>query len=197
MTTEQKIRKPYLKKLIIWILIVAALSAICMLYHSSPSARFHPLISAALIALFSVWILFAFEIPKYLRDRCFSGKIVEMSIKSRKFAQGAVDKSVDKRTVVTMKIECDCGKILSFEQTLPSHLTRAVPYRVGDRVLHLKGAPYTCRFPRNDTETVYDPISVICPICGALLPLGSKECSFCETELPRDHISEKNKSVSE
>lgn len=40
---------------------------------------------------------------------------------------------------------------------------------------------------RYHKESAFDkPISVICPICGALHPLGTKTCSFCENELPYD-----------
>jgi hypothetical protein len=95
---------------------------------------------------------------------------------------------METRIFVEMTVECDDGTTIAHEEMLSSALSKAIPYREGDRVYHIKGAKYTCRFPRNDTAKKYDPISVICPICGALHPLGTTFCSFCENDLPWDPL---------
>lgn len=186
MNIARKIRKPYIRKFIIWLLTVSVLALICIAYHSSPNARFPPLFSAGLIAIISILHFFSLGIPKYLCNRGFSGRIVDMRVYSKLYMKSALGKNASRRTFVAMKIECDDGKAVKYEQMLPESDTNAIPYRVGDRVMHIKGAPHVCRFPRGDTEIKYEPISVICPLCGAILPLGSKSCSFCETELPYD-----------
>ncbi len=188
MDIEQKIRKPFMRKLAIWFVIVTALGVICYFYHTSPTARFEPIISVVLILLISAYIFCSFGIFGYLCDKSFSGRIADMKVKSKPYMSSAFDKKLTVRTFVGLTIEADDGKSFYFEQMLPAHQTRAVPYQVGDRVYHIKGAKHLCRFPRNDTDKKYEPVSVICPLCGAILPLGSKTCSFCENDLPYDPI---------
>lgn len=189
MTAKKQIRKYYLKRFICWLMIVGVLSVICAVYHSSPSARFHPLISAALIAIIAIWLMPAFELTKFIRERSFSGEIIGTKVYSKLYMNNAIERKVGRRAFVKMEIKCDDGNIIKFEQMLPQDEANAVPYRLGDRVYHIKGAMHICRFPRGDTETKYDPISVVCPICGACNILGSVKCAFCETELPWDPLN--------
>ncbi len=186
MNAKNKIMKPIILRFAVWGVITIILLGVCFSYHSNSETRFSPIISVALVIILSYIMLNSLGLVAYLLNKGFAGEIVEMNVISKRYMRSALDKSVEKRTFVIMTIKCDNGKTIKFEEMLPKHLTRIIPYRKGDRVLHIKGAPHLCRFPRNDTETKYDPISVICPICGACLPLGSKECSFCETELPWD-----------
>ncbi len=186
MNTNNIIKKLILRKFVLWGIITAVLFAVCYFYHSKAETKFSPLISIALLILLSFITFNSLGIANYIRDKEFSGRITELKVISKRYMNNAIDRDVQKRTFVMMSIECDDGKTIKFEQMLPEHETRIIPYRVGDRVLHIKGAPNLCRFPRNDTETKYDPISVICPICGACLPLGTKDCPFCEIALPWD-----------
>ena len=188
MDIVQKIRKPYMRKLAIWFMIVAVLGAICYFYHASPTARFEPIVSVVLLLFVSVFLLSSFGLIKYFFDKSFSGVIVDLKPEIRYYKESAFDKKITTRTFVGMTIECDNGKRIFFEQMLPDHLTKKIPYRINDRVYHIKGAKNLCRFPRNDTDKEYEPVSVICPICGAILSLGSKACSFCGSELPFDPI---------
>ncbi len=175
-------------KFAIWAIIVAVLGATCYFYHMSPTARFEPIVSIALIIFIALSLLSAFGLYKYFFDNSFSGKVVDIKTNTRYYKESAFDKKITTRTFVRMTVECDDGKRIFFEQMLPAHQARTVPYRTGDRVYHIKGAKYLCRFPRNDTEAKYEPLSVICPLCGAILQLGSKECAFCESELPYDPL---------
>lgn len=186
MDIEQKIRKPYMVKLAIWFVIVLVLGVICYFYHASPTARFEPIVSVVILIFVSIFLLSSLGIIKYFFDKAFSGVIVDLKPEIRYYKDSVFDRKITTRTFVGMTVECDGGKRIFFEQMLPAHLTKKIPYRVGDRVYHIKGAKHLCRFPRNDTETKYEPVSVICPICGAILPLGSKECSFCGSDLPYD-----------
>ncbi len=186
MDAKRHIRKYYLKKFIGWFIIVAALSVICAFYHISPNARFHPLISVAIIAIIALMLAPGFELTKYIREGSFSGEIIGMKVYSKRYMNNAIEKKVERRAFAQMKVKCDGGKVINFEQMLPQDDANTVPYRIGDRVYHLRGAMHVCRFPRGDTEKKYDPVSVVCPICGACNTLGSEKCAFCEIELPRD-----------
>ncbi len=186
MDIEQKIRKPYMSKLAIWAVIVAALFVTCYFYHQYSGTEFSPVVSVALILLISFIAFNAMGLLAYFTDKSFSGKIVNIKVDVRLYKESALDRKISRRTYIGMTVECDDGKSIFFEQMLPAHLTNKNPYREGDRVYHIKGAKHTCRFPRDDKEKKYDPVSVICPICGAILPLGSNVCVFCENDLPWD-----------
>ena len=186
MNEKKRIRNYYLKKFIGWFVIVSVLSVICAVYHGSPSARFHPLISAVIIAIIALMLAPGFELTKYIREGSFSGEIIGMKVYSKRYMNNAIEKKVERRAFVLMEVKCDNGKVIKFDQMLPKDEANTVPYRVGDRVYHIRGAMHVCRFPRGDTEKKYDPVSVVCPICGACNTLGSEKCAFCEIELPRD-----------
>lgn len=173
-------------KLGIWSAAVIMLCLICVLYHKSPYAQFEPVVTVALIILISFILFTALGLLGYFTDNSFSGEIVDIKVDVRYHKESAFDRHITTRTYVGMTVECDDGKAIYFEQMLPAHLGNKIPYQVGDRIYHIKGAKNTCRFPRNDTVKEYEPISVICPICGALHPLGTKTCSFCENDLPYD-----------
>ncbi|MBQ2716167.1 MAG: hypothetical protein IJF21_05145 [Clostridia bacterium] len=186
MTTEEKIKKPYIKRLALWAILTASLFVTCYFYYKYSETEFSPVGSVALIALISFIAFNSMGLLSYLTDKSFSGTVVHVKIDIRLFKESTLDRKIEKRAFIGMTIDCDDGKSIFFEQMLPNHLTNKNPYCVGDRVYHIKGAKHTCRFPRGDTEKKYDPVSVICPVCGAILPLGSKVCAFCENDLPWD-----------
>jgi hypothetical protein len=186
MTIEEKVKKLYMKKLTIWAIITAVLFAICFIYHKISDTDFAPVVSVSLIMLISFIVFNSMGLLSYFTDKSFSGTITHIKIDVRLYKESAFDKKIEKRIYVGMTIECDDGKAIFFEQMLPIHLTNTNPYREGDRVYHIKGAKYTCRFPRNDTVKQYDPISIICPLCGAVNDLGTHTCVFCENDLPWD-----------
>lgn len=188
MTIEEKIKKPFMIRFTIWAIITALLLAVCYFYHKHSGTEFSPVVSLALIIMVSFIIFNSIGLLSYFTDKNFSGKITHIKIDVRLFKDSSFDRKISRRTYVGMTIECDDGKSIFFEQILPAHMTNKNPYREGDRVYHIKGAKHTCRFPRGDTEKKYEPISVICPLCGAILPLGSKTCSFCDNELPWDPV---------
>jgi len=186
MTVEEKIKKPFVKKLIIWSIFTAVLFIIGYIYHKYSGTDFSPVVSVALILLISFIAFNCLGLLSYFTDKSFSGKIVHIKVDVRLYKESSFDKKIEKRIYVGMTVECDNGQSVFHEEMMPPHLTTKIPYREGDRVYHIKGAKHCCRFPRNDTETVYEPVSVICPICGAILSLGTKVCSFCENDLPYD-----------
>ena len=186
MKAEEKIRKPYKKKLVIWAILNAFLFVVCYFYHRYSGTDFSPVVSVSLILLISFISFSSLGLLAYFTDKSFSGSVTNIKVDVRLYKESAMDKKIEKRVYIGMTVECDDGKSIFFEQMLPNHLTNKNPYREGDRVYHIKGAKYTCRFPRNDTETKYEPVSVICPICGAIHSLGTTLCSFCENDLPRD-----------
>ena len=189
MSAEGKIKKPFMIRLTIWAIITAVLFATCYIYHKYSGTDFAPVATIALCLLVSFIIFNSMGLVSYFTDKGFSGTVVHIKIDVRLFKESAFDRKIEKRVFVGMTVECDDGKSIFFEQMLPNHLSNKNPYRVGDRIYHIKGAKHTCRFPRGDTEKKYEPVSVICPICGAILPLASKVCSFCENDLPWDpHI---------
>lgn len=186
MTIEKKIKKPFMKRLAVWAILTAVILAASYFYHKYSSTELPPVASVAIILLVSFITFNSMGLLAYFTDKSFSGTIVHIKIDIRLFKESAFDKKIEKRAFIGMTVECDNGENIFFEQMLPNHLTNKNPYREGDRVYHIKGAKHTCRFPRNDTQKQYDPISVICPICGAILPLGTNVCSFCENDLPWD-----------
>ncbi len=186
MTIEQKVRGPYIKKLTVWLIIVAILSAVAFLYHLSGSAAFEPIVTAALIAVIAAIIFYAMNLGNYFFDKSFSGEIVSIKTSVRRIWPSAFERRSVTRVVLEISVSNDNGKAEYFEEILPAAITGKIPYAVGDRVYHIKGAKHTCRFPRNDTEKKYAPISVICPICGAIMSLGKEECDFCGSDLPWD-----------
>jgi hypothetical protein len=188
MSIEEKIKKPFMIRLTVWAILTAILFVTCYFYHKYSGTDFSPVVSSTLILLISFIAFNSMGLLSYFTDKSFSGTVVHIKIDVRLYKESALDKKIEKRTYVGMTVECDDGKSIFFEQILPAHLTNKIPYREGDRVYHIKGAKHTCRFPRGDTEKKYEPISVICPLCGAILPLGSKECSFCENDLPYDPL---------
>ncbi len=186
MSIEQRIRKPYMTKLVLWFAAAAALGLICYFYHARPEAKF-PVTGSIVISLAILALIFYYlDLRKYFFDKQFSGEIIEMDVRSDSYMPTMFIPHLYVRTFVLMTVKCDDGRTVTYDQVLPEYLSRKVPFRVGDRVYHIKGSLHTCRFPRGDTETVYDPVSVICPICGAINTLGSKDCSFCNCELPYD-----------
>ncbi len=191
MTVEQKLKKPYMIKSAIWVsaCIVLALSA--FFYHSRPESKF-PVTGSIAICLFLLALIFwRLGLSKYFFDKSFSGTIVSINIHSEWHMPHTFIPHMYRRTFVLMTVRCDNGKEVVHDQILPEHLSRKTPFQVGDRVYHIKGSLHTCRFPRNDTETLYDPVSVICPICGAVNTLGIYNCAFCKSQLPIDPVSEK------
>lgn len=188
MTVEEKIKKPFMRRLAIWSILTAALFVICYFYHSYSGTDFSPVVSVALILSVSFVVFNSLGLLAYFTDKSFSGKIVHIKVDVRLYKESALDRKIEKRTFVGMSVECDNGRSLFHEEMMPPHLTTKIPYREGDRVYHIKGAKHVCRFPRNDTETIYEPVSVICPICGAIHSLGTKACSFCENDLPWDPL---------
>ncbi len=186
MTIEQKIKKPYMIKLAVWIAASVVFGLVCFLYHSRPESKF-PITGSAVISLLVLALIFYYlDLRKYFFDKQFSGEIIEMNVRSDSYMPTMFIPHIYVRTFVLMTVKCDNGYTVTYDQVLPEQLSRKVPFRVGDRVYHIKGSHHTCRFPRNDTEKVYEPISVICPVCGAINTLGTKECAFCNTELPHD-----------
>ena len=188
MNIEEKIKKPFMIRLTIWAILTAALFVTCYFYHSYSNTEFSPVVSLSLILLISFITFNSMGLLAYFTDKSFSGKIVHIKIDVRLYMESALNRKISKRVFVGMTVECDNGKSIFFEQMLPEHLSSKNPYREGDRIYHIKGAKHTCRFPRGDTEKKYEPVSVICPLCGAILPLGSKVCSFCENDLPWDPL---------
>ncbi len=186
MTIEEKVKKPHMKRLAVWSAIVAALCCIAFCYHSFFETHFAPAASVAGIIIIAAFTFYFLGLWDYFTDKSFSGKILHYKADCRIFKISAFERRMETRIFVEMTVECDDGTTIAHEEMLSSALSKAIPYREGDRVYHMKGAKYTCRFPRNDTAKKYDPISVICPICGALHPLGTTFCSFCENDLPWD-----------
>ncbi len=186
MTIEQKVKKPYIKRFAVWLAIVAALSTVAYFYHRSPNARFEPVVTVSLLIFIVIGIFWGLGIQKYLFDKSFSGVVTNVKASSKLEMPSALERKIIVRTVVEMTVECDDGRSILHEERLPPHMAKKIPYRAGDRVYHIKGAKHTCRFPRNDTKKTYERRTVICPLCGAVMPLGNKECSFCNNELPYD-----------
>ena len=182
----KKIRRPYAIKLVIWVIFNLLLCYICYRYHTSADSEFSPIVSISLMIFISIILFCSLGIQKYIFDKSFSGKIVDLKVDTKSVMLSAFERKTVTRSIVAMTVECDDGHREYLEEMLPAHLTRKIPYKVGDRVYHIRGSKHTCRFPRNDTEKKYEPISVICPICGAINTLGSAECNFCEHPLPYD-----------
>ena len=188
MKAEEKIKQPYKRKLIIWASLNAILFAVCYFYHAYSGTDFSPVVSVSLILLISFISFSSLGLLEYFTDKSFSGKIIHYKAECRIHKISAFERRMETRLFVEMTVECDDGTTTMHEEMLSGALSKKIPYRDGDRVYHIKGAKYTCRFPRNDTEQKYEPISVICPLCGAILPLGTKTCSFCDNDLPYDPL---------
>ena len=186
MTIEEKVRKPHMIRLAIWGSLVAVISAIAICYHQFIDTQFAPAASAACVIFISAFTFYLFGLWEYFTDKSFSGKIVHYKAECRIFKISAFERRMETRLFVEMTVECDNGTTTVHEEMLSSALSKKIPYREGDRVYHIKGAKYTCRFPRNDTDKQYEPLSVICPLCGALHTLGTQTCTFCENDLPYD-----------
>ena len=186
MTIEEKVRKPHMIRLAIWGSLVAVISAIAICYHQFIDTQFAPAASAACVIFISAFTFYLFGLWEYFTDKSFSGTIVHYKAECRIFKISAFERRMETRLFVEMTVECDNGTTTVHEEMLSSALSKNIPYREGDRVYHIKGAKYTCRFPRNDTVKQYDPISIICPLCGAVNDLGTHTCVFCENDLPWD-----------
>ena len=189
MTVEEKIKRPYTLRMTLWAILTAAAFAVCFIYHKYSGTDLPPVASVALITMISFIAFSSMGLLHYVTDKSFSGEIVHVKLEVRLFKESTTDRRIEKRVFVGMTVQCDDGKSIFFEQMLPNHLSGKNPYREGDRVYHIKGSKHTCRFPRGDTEKKYDPVSVICPVCGAIHPLGSGACSFCESDLPWDPLT--------
>jgi hypothetical protein len=188
MTIEEKVRKPHMKRLIIWIILILTVSTIAICYHTLTDTQFAPAASAAGIIFIAAWTFYLFGLWDYFNDKSFAGKVIHCKEECRMYKISAFERRIETRLFVTMTVECDDGTTTVHEEMLSSALSKKIPYREGDRVYHIKGAKYTCRFPRNDTEKKYEPISVICPLCGAVNTLGTKTCTFCENDLSYDPL---------
>lgn len=186
MTVEEKVKKPHIRKFIIWTSIISAVSLIAFCYHSYFKPHFAPAATAACVILIAAATFYFMGLWDYFTDKSFTGTIKSYKATCRIFKVSAFERRMETRIFVEMTVERDDGTTFYHEEMLSSALSKSIPYREGDRIYHIKGAKYTCRFPRNDTVKKYDPISVICPICGALHPLGTTFCSFCENDLPWD-----------
>ena len=186
MTIEEKVKKPHMMRLAVWTVIITALCCTAFCYHSFFEAHFAPAASVAGIVIIAAITFYFMGLWDYFTDKSFTGKILRYHAAVRLYKVSAFERRMETRIFVEMTVECDDGTTIAHEEMLSSALSKAIPYREGDRVYHIKGAKYTCRFPRNDTAKKYDPVSVICPICGALHPLGTTFCSFCENDLPWD-----------
>ena len=188
MSVEEKVRKPHIIHLIIWTIFVAIISVIAICYHKFVDTQFAPAATAACVIFIAAFAFYLFGLWDYFTDKSFSGKILHYKADCRVYKISAFERRMETRIFVEMTVECDDGTCTVHEEMLSGALSKKIPYREGDRVYHIKGAKYTCRFPRNDTEQKYEPISVICPLCGALHTLGTKTCTFCENDLPYDPI---------
>lgn len=188
MAIESVIRKRYMRKLALCLLIILALCLVCYAYHSSGKAKFEPVVTLSLLAVISFILLSSFGLIKYFFDKSFSGRITVLKPEIRYYKESAFERKITTRTYLGMTVECDNGRTVFFEEILLPHFTTKIPFKEGDRVYHIKGAKHLCRFPRNDTEMKYKPVSVICPVCGALHPLGTLTCNYCENELPYDPL---------
>lgn len=186
MTVEEKVKKPYMIRLTVWAVFVGILCTVAFCYHYFAKPHFAPAASVACIVIIAAGIFYFSGLWDYFTDKSFSGTIMKYNAECRIFKVSAFERRLETRIFVTMTVECDDGTTIYHEEVLSRDLSKSIPYREGDRVYHIKGAKYTCRFPRNDTAKKYDPISVICPLCGALHPLGTVTCSFCENDLPYD-----------
>ena len=186
MTIEEKVRIPHVRRIVIWSLLILAISAVGVCYHHFTDTQFAPAATAACIVFIAAAAFYFMGIWDYCTDKSFSGKILQYKAVCRIHKISAFERRMETRIFVEMTVECDDGTTIAHEEMLSAALSKQIPYREGDRVYHIKGAKYTCRFPRNDTVKKYDPISVICPICGAVHPLGTKFCAFCENDLPYD-----------
>jgi hypothetical protein len=175
-------------RLVIWALLIAVISVGAYCYHRFVDTHFAPAASAACVMFIAAWTFYLFGLWDYFTDKSFSGKIIHYKAECRIHKISAFERRIETRLFVEMTVECDDGTTTVHEEMLSSALSKKIPYRVGDRVYHIKGAKYTCRFPRNDTEQKYEPISVICPLCGAVNTLGTKTCTFCENELSYDPL---------
>ncbi len=180
MNPEIFIRKRYIKRLLIWISLIAFLSAICIVYHSLPVTKTDPAVSVAIIMVISACLFPIFKLNEYLLDKPFAGKIINAKINCKSEMPFALERKIITRTYVEMVVECDNGYRVFHEELIANKASSKNPYAVGDRVYHIKGSKHTCRF-RDDTG-----ISNICPICGAIMSLDEKDCSFCNIELPHD-----------
>ena len=188
MTIEEKVRKPHVRRLAVWVILVLIICAIAICYHAFTDTHFAPAASAACVIFIAAFMFYLFGLWDYFTDKSFSGKIIHYKSDCRIHKISAFERRMETRLFVEMTVECDDGTTTVHEEMLSGALSKTIPYRDGDRVYHIKGAKYTCRFPRNDTEQKYEPISVICPLCGALHTLGTKTCTFCENDLPYDPL---------
>ena len=188
MTIEEKVKQPHIKKFIIWITIISAISLTAFCYHRFFKPHFSPAATVSCVILIAAAAFYFMGLWDYFTDKSFSGKIIHYKAECRIHKISAFERRMETRLFVEMTVECDDGTTTVHEEMLSGALSKKIPYRDGDRVYHIKGAKYTCRFPRNDTEQKYEPISVICPLCGALHTLGTKTCTFCENDLPYDPL---------
>lgn len=186
MTIEEKVRKPHMVRLGVWSAIILAISFVGVCYHLFTDTEFAPAATATAIVIVAAITFYFMGLWDYFTDKSFSGRILRYKAAVRLYKISAFERRMETRIFVEMTVECDDGTTIAHEEMLSAALSKQIPYREGDRVYHIKGAKYTCRFPRNDTVKKYDPISVICPICGAVHPLGTKFCQFCENDLPYD-----------
>lgn len=188
MTIEEKIKKTYTRRLVLWSVFSVLLLIAAYFYHRYSGTDFSPTVSIALIIIISFIAFNSLGLLSYFTDKSFSGKIVHIKVEVRLFKESAYDRKIEKRSYVGITVECDDGNSIFYEEMMPAHLTNAIPYREGDRVYHIKGAKHLCRFPRGDTEKKYEQVSIICPVCGAIVHLGTKTCTFCENDLPYDPL---------
>ena len=65
MSVENKIRKPYMRKLTIWAILTAALFAVCYIYHKFSGTDFSPVVSVSLILMISFIIFNSLGLLSY------------------------------------------------------------------------------------------------------------------------------------
>lgn len=184
MTAEQKIKKSYSVKFALWLACTGALALIGYMYHSSPSTKSEPTVTAAVLMLISAALFPLFGLHKFIFDKAFSGTVVNMKIESKQEMPHALERRFKTFHYACMTVECDNGKIYYHEEQLKDDLVKVKVYQPGDRVYHIKGAKHTCLFPKDGDA--HRRVSVICPLCGAHMKSSEAECSYCSNELPYD-----------
>lgn len=95
------------------------------------------------------------------------------------------NKGFEKRMIVTVQIKKDSGKMYTAElfrayekNTEKNAFQVYAPYKVGDRVVYLRGMKFFARYEVKNTEELSLPMFV-CPYCGDINAAEREKCYSC------------------
>ena len=126
MTIEEKVRIPHVRRIVIWSLLILAISAVGVCYHHFTDTQFAPAATAACIVFIAAAAFYFMGIWDYCTDKSFSGKILQYKAVCRIHKISAFERRMETRIFVEMTVECDDGTTIAHEEMLSAALSSTI-----------------------------------------------------------------------